>query len=154
MALAYDNIKTGIKLMVMIYFVSIADGKSCEPITIPMCRDIGYTMTQFPNYMGHQRQDDAGLEIHQFSPLVTVQCSEHLKDFLCAVYVPKCDPADIGEGLVLPLRKLCRMSRRGCAPLMNRFGFHWPRTLACYRFPADSDRNVHADETSQDLDQI
>ena len=54
MALAYDNIKTGIKLMVMIYFVSIADGKSCEPITIPMCRDIGYTMTQFPNHLGHQ----------------------------------------------------------------------------------------------------
>jgi hypothetical protein len=84
MALAYDNIKTGIKLMVMIYFVSIADGKSCEPITKAMCRDIGYSMTQFPNHM-HQRQDDARLEMNQFLPLVNVQCSEHLKDFLCCL---------------------------------------------------------------------
>jgi len=121
--------------MAMIYFVYIADGKSCEPITVPMCRDIGYTMTQFPNSLGHQRQDDAGLEVNQFFPLVKVQCSEHLKDFLCALYVPQCDPTDVGEGLVLPLRELCQMSRDGCEALMNKFGFNWPEQIECERFP-------------------
>lgn len=74
----------GIKLMAMVYyFVSIADGNVvsiadgnviataddnigniCEPITVSMCQDIGYTMTQFSNSLGHTNQDDAGLEVH------------------------------------------------------------------------------------------
>ena len=76
MALVYENIKMGIKLMAIIYyFVSIADGNvvptaddnignMCEPITVSMCKYIGYTMTQFSNSLGHTNQDDAGLEVH------------------------------------------------------------------------------------------
>jgi hypothetical protein len=64
-----------------------------------------------------------------------VKCSEHLKDFLCALYVPKCDPADIGKGLVLPSQELCHMSRDGCEPLTNKFGFYWPQQIWCERFP-------------------
>ena len=92
MALVYENIKMGIKLMAIIYyFVSIADGNVvsiadgnvisiadgnvistaddnigniCEPITVSMCKDIGYTMIQFSNSLGHTNQDDAGLEVH------------------------------------------------------------------------------------------
>ena len=68
MALVYENIKMGIKLMAIFsYFVSIADGNVistaddnigniCEPITVPMCKDIGYTKTQFPNSLGHTSQ--------------------------------------------------------------------------------------------------
>ena len=48
-------------------------GKRCEPITIPMCKDIQYNMTIIPNLLNHQTQDDAGLEVHQFFPLVKVQ---------------------------------------------------------------------------------
>jgi len=47
-------------------------GKRCEPITIPMCKDIQYNMTIIPNLLNHQTQDDAGLEVHQFFPLVKV----------------------------------------------------------------------------------
>jgi len=48
-------------------------GRRCEPITIPMCKDIQYNMTIIPNLLNHQTQDDAGLEVHQFFPLVKVQ---------------------------------------------------------------------------------
>jgi hypothetical protein len=58
-------------------------------LTVPMCKDIGYTMTQFPNSLGHTRQHEAGLEAHQFYPLVKINCSEHLKEFICALYFPK-----------------------------------------------------------------
>jgi len=52
----------------------VASGaKRCEPITIPMCKDIQYNMTIIPNLLNHQTQDDAGLEVHQFFPLVKVQ---------------------------------------------------------------------------------
>jgi len=47
-------------------------GKRCEPITIPMCKDIEYNMTIIPNLLNHQTQDEAGLEVHQFFPLVKV----------------------------------------------------------------------------------
>ena len=74
----------GIKLMAMVYyFVSIADGNVvsiaegnvvataddnigniCKPITVSMCKDMGYTMTQFSNSLAHTNQDDAWLEVH------------------------------------------------------------------------------------------
>jgi len=44
----------------------------CEPITIPLCKDIQYNMTIMPNLLNHRKQDDAGLEVHQFYPLVKV----------------------------------------------------------------------------------
>ena len=48
-------------------------GRRCEPITIPMCKAIEYNMTIVPNLLKHQTQEDAGLEVHQFFPLVKVQ---------------------------------------------------------------------------------
>ena len=115
--------------------ISIAEGKSCEPITVPMCKDIGYTMTQFPNSLGHTRQHEAGLEAHQFYPLVKINCSEHLKEFICALYFPKCDPNEVSTELVLPKQQLCQMSRDGCEPLMNKYGFDWPDKMKCEKFP-------------------
>jgi len=56
----------------------VVSGKRCEPITIPMCKDIQYNMTIVPNLLNHQTQDDAGLEVHQFFPLVKVQLSSKL----------------------------------------------------------------------------
>jgi len=44
----------------------------CEPITIPLCKDIQYNDTIMPNLLNHQKQEDAGLEVHQFYPLVKV----------------------------------------------------------------------------------
>ena len=56
-------------------------GKRCELITIPMCKDIEYNMTIIPNLLNHETQDDAGLEVHQFFPLVKVPLipSHHAK---------------------------------------------------------------------------
>lgn len=44
----------------------------CELIRIPLCERIGYNMTSYPNSYGHERQEEAGLEVHQFYPLVEV----------------------------------------------------------------------------------
>jgi frizzled protein 1/7 len=43
----------------------------CEPITIPLCKEIRYNETIMPNLLNHQKQEDAGLEVHQFFPLVS-----------------------------------------------------------------------------------
>uniref|UniRef100_A0A5S6Q6D3 Frizzled-1 n=1 Tax=Trichuris muris TaxID=70415 RepID=A0A5S6Q6D3_TRIMR len=106
----------------------------CEPITIPLCQDIEYNMTIFPNLLNHAKQEDAGLEVHQFFPLVKVRCSADLKFFLCTMYAPVCT---VLEEPIPPCRHLCLSAKNGCETLMNRFGFQWPDTLNCEKFPEE-----------------
>ncbi|XP_075213960.1 frizzled class receptor [Lycorma delicatula] len=104
----------------------------CEPITIPFCMDIKYNETIMPNLLNHQKQEDAGLEVHQFFPLVKVKCSHDLQFFLCSIYAPVCT---ILDRAIPPCRSLCLSARHGCEELMNKFGFPWPEDLDCAKFP-------------------
>lgn len=72
------------------------------------------------------------MEVHQFFPLVKVQCSQQLKFFLCTMYVPVCT---VLEEAIPPCRTLCNQARDGCESLMNKFGFQWPESLKCEQFP-------------------
>nr|XP_060638263.1 frizzled-1 [Anolis sagrei ordinatus] len=112
--------------------ISVPDHGYCQPITIPLCTDIAYNQTIMPNLLGHTNQEDAGLEVHQFYPLVKVQCSAELKFFLCSMYAPVCT---VLEQALPPCRSLCERARQGCEALMNKFGFQWPDTLRCEKFP-------------------
>lgn len=85
-----------------------------------------------PNLLNHQKQEDAGLEVHQFFPLVKVQCSPDLQFFLCSMYAPVCT---ILDRAIPPCRSLCQSARHGCESLMNKFGFQWPESLDCDKFP-------------------
>lgn len=104
----------------------------CQPITIPLCTDIAYNQTIMPNLVGHYNQEDAGLEVHQFYPLVKVQCSPELKFFLCSMYAPVCT---VLEKAIPPCRSTCERAKQGCEALMNKFGFQWPDRLRCENFP-------------------
>lgn len=109
----------------------------CEEITIPMCRGIGYNHTSFPNDLDHDSQDEAGLEVHQYWPLVEIKCSPDLKFFLCSIYTPICF-----EDYVKPLpacRSVCERARDGCAPIMEKYNFQWPERMRCDRLPAFGD---------------
>lgn len=109
----------------------------CQEITIPMCRGIGYNLTSFPNTLDHDTQEEAGLEVHQYWPLVEIKCSADLKFFLCSVYTPICI-----EDYQKPLpacRSVCERARAGCAPLMQKYGFQWPERMACERLPRSGD---------------
>ena len=104
----------------------------CEPITIPLCKGIAYNQTIFPNLMGNQNQEEAGLDVHQYYPLVKVSCSADIRFFLCAMYAPVCT---ILEDPLPPCRELCLSARRGCEDLMKQFGFPWPAGFECNKFP-------------------
>ncbi|XP_070502001.1 frizzled [Chironomus tepperi] len=106
----------------------------CEPISIPLCQDIQfYNQTIFPNLLNHARQDEAALEVHQFIPLIKINCSPDLKLFLCSLYAPLCT---ILEYPIPPCRKLCE-SARNCEKIMRTFDFPWPENLECTKFPED-----------------
>ncbi|XP_022190811.2 frizzled-5 [Nilaparvata lugens] len=112
-------------------------GSRCEEITIPMCRGIGYNLTSMPNELNHDTQEEAGLEVHQFWPLVEIKCSADLKFFLCSMYAPICIE-DYRKPL-LACRSVCERARAGCAPLMQKYGFQWPERMACDKLPSYGD---------------
>ncbi|XP_071941189.1 frizzled-8-like [Antedon mediterranea] len=105
----------------------------CEEITIPMCRGIGYNMTYMPNQFNHDSQEEAGMEVHQFWPLVEIKCSPDLKFFLCSMYTPICVT---NYRKPLPAcRSVCERAKSGCAPLMRQYGFAWPERMRCEDLP-------------------
>ena len=107
--------------------------RKCEKIKIPMCQNIGYNLTYMPNMFNHDSQEEAALEVHQFWPLVEIKCSPDLKFFLCSMYAPMCQLNFQEE--VPPCRSICERSRKGCAPLMQQYGFSWPERMKCENFP-------------------
>ncbi|XP_057665395.1 frizzled-7-B isoform X2 [Diorhabda carinulata] len=104
----------------------------CQPITVPFCIGIAYNETILPNMLGHQNLQEAGMEIHQYFPLVKIDCSPDLQFFLCSVYVPVCT---ILDRYLPPCKSLCISARNGCEGVMQSFGVQWPDFLNCDNFP-------------------
>ncbi|XP_076458252.1 frizzled-5-like [Babylonia areolata] len=112
--------------------------RRCQEITIPMCKGIGYNYTYMPNQFNHETQEEAGLEVHQFWPLVEIQCSPDLKFFLCSMYTPICMT---NYKKHLPAcRSVCERAKAGCAPLMRQYGFAWPEQMNCDKLPKYGDK--------------
>ncbi|XP_026061357.1 frizzled-8-like [Carassius auratus] len=109
----------------------------CQEISVPLCRGIGYNYTYMPNQFNHDTQDEAGLEVHQFWPLVEIQCSPDLRFFLCSLYTPIC-LEDYKKPLP-PCRSVCERAKAGCAPLMRQYGFPWPDRMRCDLLPVQGD---------------
>jgi frizzled protein 1/7 len=143
---------TKMKLCLILAFSCIANGlqhdllstedtilpahDKCKQITEPLCIDIPYNKTIMPNKLGHSTQEEAGLEVQQYFPLINIECSPDLQLFLCSVYFPVCT---ILENPLPPCRSLCLSAKRGCEGVMLKFGFKWPDNLNCEQYPENSD---------------
>ncbi len=133
-----------IQVLLLLQLSRLGDAASkdivCEPITVPMCKGIGYNHTYMPNQFNHDTQDEVGLEVHQFWPLVRIRCSPDLLFFLCSMYTPIC-LQDYKKPLP-PCRSVCERAKRGCSPLMIQYGFEWPERMSCEQLPmlGDTDR--------------
>lgn len=114
--------------------------RKCEETTIPLCKEIGYNLTYMPNQFGHKNQFDAGLIIHQFWPLVLINCSPRLKHFVCSLYAPICDP--LYHKVIVPCRSFCEEVRDSCEPVMLQNGFPWPSHLKCTNFPTRQQNRI------------
>ncbi|KAM3959084.1 frizzled class receptor [Aphomia sociella] len=118
---------------------TLPDHGRCEPITIPLCQQIRYNQTIFPNILNHAKQEDAGSDVHQFTPLIKVNCSPDLKFFLCSVFVPVCT---ILDRAIPPCRHLCESAKHKCDELIKHYGLPWPEYLECSEFPVATDPEV------------
>lgn len=108
----------------------------CEDITGPVCQDMPYNKTVLPNMFGHESQEEVEIEMYQFSPLVSAQCSMKLHPLMCSVYLPPCT---ILERPLPPCRDLCLSAKDKCEKYYTMFGFQWPEFLDCNKFPAESE---------------
>ncbi|KAL8586954.1 hypothetical protein ACOMHN_062365 [Nucella lapillus] len=114
-------------------------GSRCEPVTIPMCLDMRYNMTQMPNLVGHSNQKDAAIQVHEFIPLVQIGCSRFLKFFLCSLYAPMCTEMVDETLIITACRSMCLEVKSKCEPILQRFNLPWPNMLACEKLPEKSD---------------
>ncbi|ESO99146.1 hypothetical protein LOTGIDRAFT_201339 [Lottia gigantea] len=112
--------------------------RTCEPIRFEMCKGLGYNVTGMPNLVAHTDQQDAGLQLQTFTPLIQYGCSKQLKFFLCSVYVPMCTEKVMDP--IGPCRPMCESVRSRCQPVLNEFGYPWPAALNCSKFPARNDQ--------------
>lgn len=64
--------------------------QQCEPIKIPLCKGMKYTLTSMPNHFGQASQEDAIVDLAQYQALANVNCSAELQLFLCSMYTPIC----------------------------------------------------------------
>lgn len=113
--------------------------RQCDPITIDMCKGMGYNVTGMPNFVGHEIQLDAQLQLQTYTPLIQYGCSTRLKFFLCAAHVPLCtEKVKVPIG---PCRPLCEAVKERCQPVLIEFGYPWPAALNCSKFPPKNDQN-------------
>ena len=110
-----------------------SSGGLCEPINIPMCKDLSYQQTMFPNLLGHTSQREAAVKMSFFDSIVKTVCSTDIRLFLCTVYAPPCVAGEVQR----PCRSLCERAKQGCDTLMSSFGVAWPDELQCNRFPEE-----------------
>ncbi|XP_036375461.1 secreted frizzled-related protein 4-like [Megalops cyprinoides] len=112
----------------------------CEPVHIPMCRNMPWNLTRMPNHLHHSTQENAILAIEQYEELVDINCSAVLRFFLCAMYAPIC-ALEFLHDPIKPCKSVCERARDGCEPVMRRYNHSWPESLACEDLPV-YDRGV------------
>ncbi|RUS83066.1 hypothetical protein EGW08_009152 [Elysia chlorotica] len=110
--------------------------EQCEPIEIPRCRAMPYNMTQMPNLVHHNTQQNARLVFQRFEELIDRRCSDVLLFLLCAIYVPICPVSLLQRDPIPPCRDVCERAKQGCEPVMNAYNVSWSDAFFdCSRLP-------------------
>ena len=117
-------------------FVYEDDGL-CEPIDIEKCKNLGYNMTKMPNALKHYRQIHAKMDLDSYLPLVETNCSKKLAFFLCAVHFPMCNER-VPTERIMPCESMCNAVSKRCRIVLKSFGYDWPKTLDCSKFPKEN----------------
>lgn len=110
--------------------------EKCELVTdVPICKDMPWNYTLFPNLRGHENQIEASEELEQFRKLIEVNCSGAIVHFLCSIYTPFCTD-DHPLRVLRPCKRLCEHVRSGCEQIFvsRTGGLPWPNHLNCENY--------------------
>lgn len=104
----------------------------CQPLTIPMCRRIGYNTTSVQNNIYSNGAKGADIETY-LSYFENEICFEDLLFFVCTLFNPICFKNH--DKPVLPCKSECMAVKRECKSTIERFHAHWPLQLNCNHLP-------------------
>lgn len=113
----------------------ISTGPKCEPLTLTVCKSLGYNNTQVPNPLQHKTYHQAATELSTFISKFQSYCSPHLVPFLCRLYLPPCS---LPQSASPPCRSLCESVKEDCALLSSLES--WPGHLNCEKFPRANEK--------------
>uniref|UniRef100_T1JN89 FZ domain-containing protein n=1 Tax=Strigamia maritima TaxID=126957 RepID=T1JN89_STRMM len=131
-------------VLVVISAISSSQCTKCVYNTVPMCQNMGYNLTLFPNTFKHGTQEDVSEALLFYSALMKSNCSQSLAFFLCSLYVPVCRP-DYSYS-ILPCNSLCRKILNHCDAAMKELQLDWPSRIDCYYFPVVDEYNICSEE--------
>lgn len=97
-----------------------------------LCKNVLYNQTTFPNRLGHVDLSEAVEEFKDFMPLIDVNCSDKLQQFLCFIYFPPCT---MFEEPISVCRSYCEDAVTSkCREILDTFKKR-PPVLECGKYP-------------------
>lgn len=115
--------------------------RTCVPMKVNFCKQVGYNMTTYPNLLGHQNWEEIEKDLITFRELVDSECFLQAYDFLCHLLQPPCElalDAKINEIYVQPryiCRSYCQSFIDGC---LSRIPEKFKNFFDCERYPEQS----------------
>lgn len=99
----------------------------CQSVqSVPLCQELGYDNTSFPNLRGHLTAKEANEELAHFEALIETGCSNAIVHLLCSIYAPPCMQA-YSNLRYPPCKSLCEHVRDGCAATLRQYSnYDWP----------------------------
>ena len=119
----------------------ISPQRTCEPVRLKFCRQIGYNMTTYPNLLGHQSREEIEKDLITFREVVDSECFLQAFDFLCHLLQPPCELAlepksnEIRVRPRLLCRSYCQTFNEQC---LSRIPQKFRTFFDCERFPEQS----------------
>ncbi|KAI6175621.1 Fz domain protein [Aphelenchoides bicaudatus] len=119
------------------------------PQNFSLCHGIQYDLMRLPNLLDHESLDEAIQQSDAWNSLLRLHCHADTKLFLCSVFAPVC--VQEMDKPIYPCQSLCRAVQQGCENRMLQYGFAWPESLDCSKYPADNDMCIKrpAEEAQQ-----
>lgn len=107
----------------------------CQRIKIPLCQNMTYNLTQFPNLLNHRTQYKAIAAMEEFREIVyQIKRCPLFRPFLCSVLVPPCDGY---QKPTPPCQELCYKAVRNCRHLLAMHKITLPSAMRCGRLPKE-----------------
>ncbi|XP_045184082.2 frizzled-10-A-like [Mercenaria mercenaria] len=110
----------------------------CVDNTIPMCLGLN-TLGSLPNFFLQRSLEEITTEMGFYEELVSSNCHQHLRFFLCGTFLPFCVPHI--TPFATPCRELCEEIRTNCSTHFDFIyqGLPWPNKLQCHRYVSSED---------------
>lgn len=121
--------------------VNIFPPRTCEPVKLKFCRQIGYNTTTYPNLLGHHSREEIEKDLISFREVVDSECFLQSYDFLCHLLQPPCELSldmKSNEIRVKPrflCRDYCQAFADGC---LSRIPKRFKAYFDCERYPEQS----------------